>query len=189
MNGNGLLRQAMTLALVAGLCGIILGAAYTTTKPRIDFIKDEELKNSLTQVLPEASDFTLRNAPGNQTYFAGYAGDKFVGYAFTVESAGYSSVIEVLVGVDGDGTVLGAKVLGQQETPGLGARIAEVRVGEDKPWFMAQFEGKRGVHLRLSKYGGSVDAITGATVSSTAVSEGLFKGVSDMMEVIEADGL
>lgn len=184
MRQDGLLRMAVTLALVAGLCGAVLGLVYVATKPRIDFIKDAELKNSLTIVMPGIGDFTQKQTLTNQTYFVGLKNGEHVAYAFTVESEGYSSNILVLVGVDLNGDVTGAKVLSQQETPGLGARIEEVRVGEDKSWFMAQFEGKQGFRLRLSKYGGSVDAITGATISSTAVSESIFDGVSEIYFLI-----
>lgn len=184
MNGSELLRYGVTLAIVAGFCGVLLGVVEGVTKPRIDFIKDAELKDSLNVVLPRAKEFVARNTSEGSAYFEGLRGGELVGYAFTAYSEGYSSTIEVLVGVDPEGVVSGTKVLFQQETPGLGARIEQVRVGEDKPWFMKQFSGKGGGQLKLKRNGGQVDAITGASISSEAVSEGIYAGVSRMIEEI-----
>jgi electron transport complex protein RnfG len=70
--------------------------------------------------------------------------------------------------------------LSQQETPGLGARIVEVRPGGEKPWFTSQFEGKSGDELRLKKDGGGIDAITGATISSRAVAGGVYNAAGEL---------
>ena len=179
MNSRELVKSGLVLALVAGVCGLVLGGTYALVKPKIELVKDAALKESLGEVLPAASTgFVRKELSGNVTYFVGLSGGETVGYVFDVRSSGYSSAIEVLVGVDSSGVVTGSKVLSQQETPGLGARIVEVRPGEGKPWFTLQFEGKRGVELKLSKDGGKVDAITGATISSRAVAEGVYEAAS-----------
>ena len=187
MNTKEIMQLAVTLGFVAGLCGVALAAVYSVTQPRIEYLKDEALKASLREVVPAASEFIEKNASTGESYFVGVSHGRHVGYAFTVYSEGYSSTIEILVGVDLEGTVTGVKVLYQLETPGLGARIEEVRVGERRPWFTRQFAGKRGKDLNLMKSGGGIDAITGATISSAAVSDGVREGVEDMMEVIKTD--
>jgi Na+-transporting NADH:ubiquinone oxidoreductase subunit C len=75
--------------------------------------------------------------------------------------------IRAAVGVDAAGSLTGLAILDQNETPGLGARIAE-------PWFRLQFRGKR-APVDLDPEGtrapapDRVDAVTGATISSRAV--------------------
>jgi Na+-transporting NADH:ubiquinone oxidoreductase subunit C len=82
--------------------------------------------------------------------------------------AGLWGTITAAVGLDDSGrAVSGISFLKQNETPGLGARI-------DEPWFKAQFKGKTGPFRMVPEGTRSTapdefDAITGATVTSTAV--------------------
>jgi electron transport complex protein RnfG len=63
-----------------------------------------------------------------------------------------------------NGTISGVNIIRQSETPGLGTRIAE-------PEFTNQFSGKRIEDVRLRQDGGVIDAITGATISSRAITD------------------
>ncbi len=69
-------------------------------------------------------------------------------------------------GVDTEYTVTGVKIMTHAETPGLGAKITE-------SFFTDQFNGVAVSDLMLSKDGGAIDTITGATVSSQAVIDGI----------------
>ena len=72
-----------------------------------------------------------------------------------------------MVGIDSDGKVTGISVISaSSETPGLGARSTE-------PEFQAQFADQVGTEVAVAKDGGSIDALTGATITSRAVSEGV----------------
>jgi Predicted NADH:ubiquinone oxidoreductase, subunit RnfG len=84
----------------------------------------------------------------------------------------------MLVGFDFKGEIKGIKILSQEETPGLGAKIDEIKFGEKKPWFLQQFEGRLAGELDLR----DIQAITGATISSKAVLEGVKNSVSDFLE-------
>jgi electron transport complex protein RnfG len=59
---------------------------------------------------------------------------------------------------------------GLKETPGLGVRVTE-------KWFKKQFSGKKEKEVLLKKDGGTIDAITSATISSRAVTNGTIKGI------------
>jgi len=76
----------------------------------------------------------------------------------------------VKVGFDNELKVKAVRILEQTETPGLGAKITE-------HGFLDQFAGKSGNELYLKKYHkeGTLDAVTGATISSKAVSDGILK--------------
>ena len=90
-------------------------------------------------------------------YYKGFdAEQKFIGVVFKVGKKGYSSVIETVVGMLKDGTITAIKVLSQNETPGLGSQVAEKK-------FTDRFNKVSFSDLA------SVQAITGATISSRAV--------------------
>jgi|GEM_PF-1356089 len=117
-------------------------------------------------------------------YDEAVAGKEFLGYIIKVSPSGYSSNLETLVGLDGDGTIIGLKMVSQQETPGLGAKVQE-------EWFQEQFKGKDVSELYLKMKEpekGKIDAITAATISSEALTGGVRKGVSQFMTLIEEGG-
>lgn len=71
----------------------------------------------------------------------------------------------MVVGVGTDGTVTGVSIISMSETSGLGANAS-------KESFRGQFVGKSG-ELAVSKDGGEIDALTGATITSRAVTSGV----------------
>ncbi len=101
-------------------------------------------------------------------------GGEIVGVAFEVVSHdGYSGDIGFMIGINTDGVIQGVQILSHMETPGLGAKIA----GET---FRRQFDGKS---LRdpekwsVTKDGGAFVPITGATISSRAVTKAAADGL------------
>ncbi len=86
---------------------------------------------------------------------------------------GFGGKIELIAGILTDGTLVGYKIIEQNETPGLGTKVTERK-------FSSQFEGmdtRTGI-FDLRKDGGEIDAVTGATISSRAVVEAVKKAVS-----------
>ena len=90
------------------------------------------------------------------------------GFVFPAAGPGLWGEIETVVGFNSDlSRITGLDFIKQNETPGLGARISE-------EWFRAQFRGKKGPFTRVPEGTGTTsdtefDAITGATITSTAV--------------------
>jgi electron transport complex protein RnfG len=82
--------------------------------------------------------------------------------AYSAAAKGYHGPIEVMVGVDPEGTLTGISIMTHSETPGLGARIVE-------PKFTDQFAGLDLETTKLSADGGKVDAVSGATFSTLGV--------------------
>ena len=92
------------------------------------------------------------------------------GYALEVLPSGFDNTITMMVGVDFEGKVLGISVVSHTETAGLGAvAAATTSAGEA---FRGQFVGQSG-SVAVSKDGGNIDAITGATITSRAVCVGV----------------
>jgi Na+-translocating ferredoxin:NAD+ oxidoreductase subunit G len=107
------------------------------------------------------------------------------GYVFIASGKGYSSVVRTMVGVSLDGKITGIKVIFQQETPGLGTKVVEVRYGEKDPWFYRQFVGKSAdANLRVKKDGGVIDAMTGATVTPRAITDSINKGLAALLKTV-----
>jgi electron transport complex protein RnfG len=112
-------------------------------------------------VLPAAESFeTLVSDSTVDALYRGLAGGVTVGYTATVTVAGYGGPVEVTVGMDTNGAITGLNVGGSDfaETAGLGAKAKE-------PAFTGQFVGKQ-PPLTLKQ---DVDAISGATITSVAV--------------------
>jgi electron transport complex protein RnfG len=100
-----------------------------------------------------------------------------LGIAIKVTPSGYGGVIEALVGIGRDGVVAGIGIISNQETPGLGAKVAS-------EGFIGQFRGKSGESdFRVKKDGGEILPITGATISSRAVSRGVSSAVALFKEM------
>ncbi len=117
-------------------------------------------------------------------YFVAKKGGQVIGYVVQSFGKGYSSFINTLIAVDKDFTVQKIKVLSHGETPGLGDGIEE-------DWFQAQFKGKTLDHLKVIKgeTKDDIQALSGATISSRAVTEDAVKnGVAFLIKTIKGGG-
>ena len=125
----------------------------------------------LKQVVPEFNNnpyndrFRLPTGEGDSLdIFPAKKDSIIVGYAVsTYTSKGFSGNINLMAGFKPDGTIVNITVLEHKETPGLGTKMTE-------PKFKYQFAGKNPADfsLKVRKDGGTVDAITAATISSRA---------------------
>ena len=106
-----------------------------------------------------------------------YEGDSIAGYTILTSGNGYSGAINMLIGINPDYTIKDIAILSQTETPGLGSRITERE-------FTDQFAGLSPDEIELSRDGGSIDAITGATISSRAVADAVREEMSIVIEML-----
>ena len=162
-----ILRLSVTLLLITVIVAGLLAGVNAVTKPIIDQLNAEKTQKAITAVLPgggESVDFT--DSTGIVT--AAYKGEN--GYAIQVAPAGFGGTISMMVGVDNEGNVLGISVISHSETAGLGdVAASKTSAGEA---FRGQFVGMSGT-LSVTKDGGSVDSITGATITSRAICVGI----------------
>ncbi|MDD2703549.1 MAG: RnfABCDGE type electron transport complex subunit G [Candidatus Omnitrophica bacterium] len=191
-----LFKYGFILALICMTAAGLLAGINMLTRGRIHNQAQAEELNSLKEVLPAADYFEPVKENDTILYYIGKNPHKItVGFVFKTGGKGYSSVIETVAGLTPDGTITGIKILNQNETPGLGARICEVKddktIGDvlrgvkqesaRKPWFQQQFSGKKTVELD------QVEAITGATISSRAVIESVKKRAVEILEMTGKD--
>lgn len=140
-------------------------------------------KSDLADVLPTADAFAKKTEPF--PHFLGYTtdGGYLMGAVFLTtevvpeESWGYRDQIATLVGVDTQGKITGVKVLSEFESP----RYTKGLLADDS-WFLKQFEEKdAGDNFILE---GDVDAITGATITSSTVTRSIKAALESVTEQV-----
>ncbi len=169
------LREALGLILplfaITLVTAVLLAAVNALTAGRIAENRADAQYGALRTVLPAAARFekTPAQAEGLDALWAGFDADgKAVGWAAAVTVGGYGGPLSLAVGVAPDLTVAGLAVTASAETPSLGGLASEEA-------FTGQFPGKR-AGLKAVKGGGgenSIDALSGATVTSEAVVKGV----------------
>ena len=168
---NNIFKIALNLILTCLVSGLIIGCVYYITGP-IAKVKAEQMKqDSMRALVPDAEKFA--EVPGEKdTYFAQKDG-KTIAYVIPTEPKGYGGPIKLLTAVSFDGSVMDYTMLEHNETPGLGDNAS-------KPKFRGQFKGKKLDHLEVTKDPSKTDliqAMTGATISSRAVTRGVKEAV------------
>lgn len=163
-----LLKPVVTLLTVTALMGALLAGVNFATRDAIAQAKAQKTARAIAAVLPGAAAPEVISFEDDTALVQTvYRTD--LGYAVETAPAGFGGSIALMVGVDPSGTVLGVSVISHAETPGLGAvAAAKTAAGEA---FRSQFAGQ--TPLAVKQDGGSLDAITGATVTSRAIAQGV----------------
>lgn len=201
-----MLKITVNLVVIYVIGGLIIAFVYAKTSP-IMFIKAKEEKEAALKLMaPEADTIEqIGEWEPHEKHAAYYLAEKCgelkvtpvrdektavmkevkecIGaepIAYIVEGfgKGYSSYIHILTSVDTDFIVKKISILSHGETPGLGDEI-------QKDYFLNQFEGRSADNLIVVKgeTPDKIQAITGATISSRAVTEdGVRKGVKMLQE-------
>ena len=161
------LRLALTLLAITAVVAAALAGVNSITAPAIDVLNAQKTQDAIELVLPGGGE-EMTDFPAVALVSKVYASD--TGYAVQVTPGGFDNTITMMVGVDTQGKVLGISVIKHTETAGLGAvAAASTPAGEN---FRSQFVGASG-SVSVTKDGGTMDAITGATITSRAVCAGV----------------
>lgn len=173
------------VGVLLAICIIIPLALSVTNKVTAKKIAELEAANSKKnmQSLIDADNFE-ECENGEITYYAAINGGKTAAYIFTESSKGYGGDVSVMTAIKPDGTVAGVAILDVSgETPGLGQNAA-------KESFFSQYIGlKKGVSVLKNgakAENNEVDAVTGATITSTAVTRAVNAALDDFEKVKEA---
>lgn len=180
---KGKFKEIIMPTLILGAVCLISASAVVgvnaITRDSIREAQTETAERTRKIVLSDAQSF--EEAEG---YIIGMDGSDIVGYVFETEAKGYGGTIKVMTGILKNGTVGGVAILEHNETPGLGANAQ----GEE---FRAQYQQDISRDdLELTKDGqssGRVEAITGATITSRAVT-GAVNKAAEMYRRIEEGG-
>ena len=169
------LRLTLTLFLISAVVAGLLALVNHVTADTIAEQTAEKAEAAMRQVL-EAERYEALDVPADSAVTAAFrAGDE--GYVVRVAPNGFGGAIDMMVGIGADGAVTGIAIVSQSETASLGANCTR----ED---FRQQFIGATG-DLAVTKDGGTIDALTGATVTSRAVTEGVNTALEFVQEVLQ----
>ena len=163
-----IVRLGVTLLVITGIVALALAGVNAVTAPVIAQLNEQKTQQAIEQVLPGGGEELESFVDETGMVMAVYASE--IGYALKVAPQGFGGEIQMMVGVDKDGKVLGVSIISQVETAGLGAVMAaKTQKGED---FRDQYIGLSG-ELAVDKDGGTIDSIASATISSRAVTQGV----------------
>lgn len=164
-----ILRLAVTLLIITALAAAALAGINMITKDKISENKLLKTQAALAEVLPGAVDMSVvDNGSGIvQAVYAPAAASPVQGYAVQVTpTSGFAGGITMMVGIDAEGRVCGISIVTHAETPGLGA-VADAATPAGEA-FRDSFVGLSG-KLTVN----DIDAISGATITSKAVIDGV----------------
>lgn len=184
-----ILKLGVVLFIITAVTGLILGGVYTMTLEPISAAKEKEKMAALAETLPQATDFEKSDYRQNNSIIKeinkGSADGKAVGYNITVTPKGYGGLIEMMVGISNDGELIGIKILTHNETPGLGAKSTD-------PAFSDQFKQKDVDRIEITKTKpaakNEVQAISGATITSRAVADGVNTALEYWAKNLKGEG-
>ena len=170
-----LIKMAVVLAVICTTSGVVLSYVNEATEePReyqfIKFVQEPSMKAVLSDYDNDPIKERIKLAVGEDeegnpvevVVFPAKKGGKTGAIAYSAAAKGYNDLIEVMIGVNPDGTLTGISIMTHTETPGLGARIVD-------PEFTDQFAGLDLDTANLSAEGGKVDPLSGATFSTVGV--------------------
>lgn len=191
---NTIIKDTIILTLITLIAGGVLGLVYEITKDPI--AKQQELakQEAYKAVFEDADTFEVCVEAEDADLAAYLAGEGFeaqtvneimeakdasgetLGYAINLTtSEGYGGDITFSMGVQADGTLNGISILTISETAGLGMNAT-------KDEFKGQFKEKQAEAFTVTKTGAAkeneINAISGATITSNAVTQGVNCGLS-----------
>lgn len=188
MTGKDIIKITFNLVIIYLIGGFILAFVYANASPKIFKNAEEAEKKALKLLMPDADtvvkmgDWSIHDK--HAKYFIAKKGGETIGYVIQSFGKGYSSYINTFIATDKEFKVQKINILGHAETPGLGDEI-------ETDWFKNQFKDKSIDHLKVIKGDTKEDiqAISGATISSRAVTEDAVKnGVAFLIKTVKEGG-
>ncbi|HEY8158427.1 MAG TPA: electron transport complex subunit RsxG [Methylobacter sp.] len=183
--------QTGVLAGFALTASVLLGVTNCSTEGTIQRRLDEDLKKSLEEVVPAAlydndmlQDTLIipsveYNIGANETtvYIAKKSGNvSAVCFKFTAPD-GYSGAINMIMGIDRDGNILGVRVLSHKETPGLGDKIEVAKSDWILNFNSRSLDNLAPAKWAVKKDGGEFDQFAGATITPRKSVQAIYRGL------------
>lgn len=204
---NTIIKDALILFAITLISGFALGLVHEITLPAIEMQQIKAKTEAYRTVYPEAAEFKedsalalqaeesaevlssngYEKATIDEALIAVDASGNKIGYVLTLTTQeGYKGGIAISLGYGLDGILKGMEVVTINETAGLGAKAAENS-------FKSQFINKKADKFEYTKTGAAadnqIDAISGATITSSAVVNEVNAGIcfiTDLVEIIKS---
>lgn len=158
-----ILGITLKLFIISTVTALLLAGVNALTADKIAANERAETEAAIAEIFEgniESKPYTIDIAGIDQLYVVSVNGVN-IGYAAKAVPLGFGGEMTVMVGVYADGTLAGVKLVSHSETPGLGSRAGD-------PEYLSQYIGKNSAALE-----GGIDVITGSTISSEAILEGV----------------
>lgn len=178
-------KLAVTLFCTCVVVAAALGGVNAVTEEKIDAINWDNTVAAMKAVVADPDNTTFSDAlplTGEMTAASGSVALDSVyeaqvngasaGHAIKVVASGSQGKIEMMVGVDAEGVVTGVSIVKNSETSGIGSKVMTNMPTANGIGVLSQFEGKSAADGALT-VGANVDAISGATVSTRGVTNGV----------------
>jgi len=168
-----MIKMVVVLTILCFFSGGVLAYLRNSTQERIDNQVLEFVKGPAVRTIfegasndPIADRFRLKDGDVERTFFVGVYDGEPRGIAFETSGKGFGGNVGVMVGINvKDDKLLGVSVTTHSETPGMGARA------KTDPGFVSQFKDLSAKEpFKVTADGGSINALSGATITSRAVS-------------------
>jgi electron transport complex protein RnfG len=167
-----MMKMVVVLTILSCFSGGLLAYIYDGTKEQIEkqqleFVKGPAIRDILSGASNNAiaDRFKLQDGEVERSFFVGIFDGKASGIAFETSGKGYGGDVGLMVGINIDeDRLIGVGVTTHAETPGMGAKA------KNDPSFTVQYKGiGLDQPIKVTNDGGSINAISGATITSRAV--------------------
>ena len=184
MLGQAITRNSVLLAVFAVCTTLLIAGAYLSTRDRIALEKRRAEEKALLEIIPRQRhdnsmlDETLAVGPAavglglreeKRIYIARQGGDIIAAIIPATAPDGYTGDIDLIVGVNSNGSIAGVRALSHRETPGLGDKV-DIRKSDWIRGFNGRSLDNPGLPgWAVKKDKGVFDQFTGATITPRAV--------------------
>ena len=183
-NIKDILIPTVSLLLICLVVAVLLGGTNELTKEPIAQLQAQKADEAKLQVCPDAVSFDGAKGLEIECYRGLDVDGNVIGYAIPTSHKGYGGEIEIMVGINLQGEITGVSILSINETPGLGMNAKNEEFTNQ---FMTRIPENgftaKGDDASMQK----IDALTGATITSEAVSQAVNKAV-EVYKSLEGGG-
>ncbi|MBR1970500.1 MAG: FMN-binding protein [Clostridia bacterium] len=177
---NEFIKLSATLCAITLIAALLLAGVNSITEEKIALQEEETRVLSMEKLLSEADSFEVVD----ENVTAALSDGGVIGYCVNTTVKGFGGDINMLVGINNDSSLAGIDILTHSETAGLGAKA-------DTKEFEESFTGKD-VVLKIVKTkterSDEVQAITGATITSSAIAKGIEDAFNQVQELMNGGG-
>lgn len=191
MNIKEVIKPAAILFVICVAVSAALAGTNLLTADRIARAAAQKAEESRMVVLPEAEAFQEKEGEDG-THYIGLNKEApegvVVGYVFETESKGYGGTVKVMTGINTEGNITGVIVLSHSETPGLGANAEKETFRDQYQQPVANLTGGIQVVKFQAPNEGEIQAMTGATITSTAVTNAVNLAIEQYQNAYASEG-
>ncbi len=184
-------RNSLLLGLFAAFTSAIIASTYLGSRDQIkaniraaeekallQIISEDRHDNSMLDNTVATDNVELLGLRESKDIYLATQDSQFVGAIIPATSReGYTGDIDLIVGVNRDGSIAGVRVLSHRETPGLGDAVERKKSDWVDGFIGKSLNNPKPAQWGVTKDGGVFDTFTGATITPRAVTGAVYKAL------------